>query len=383
MENETGVFKQSSETQNAGRRKHDFRTIAEKNRTIDSIIHVITENDSFLMLGHKIPDEDCIASMVSMGIIITKFNKNASLYLRNQIPETLEYLKKICTYNNIQIFSNDDILTAKPDVICVLDTPKPAHIDSNPSIMPYLTNKRARVIEFDHHLAADAEYCGDEGYCFVARASSTCEILGHFCCKLDNKPDVVEKYDIRDLFSRNLVLSILTGMIGDTKYGLTLKSNREIFFYNLFCQYFAEILKKTYRKNSGNYSSLHEIYKTLQGVSEDEKEIYLKLLEKDKYAKHIHYVVLNEEESRKFDEMDQGLFIKTIKAVTDFLAEKSGTFGMAAYYDKPEISDLIQFRVRTAGNVVNIDLRDILATLSLTDGGGHPGAIAFRVQKKK
>jgi nanoRNase/pAp phosphatase (c-di-AMP/oligoRNAs hydrolase) len=75
---------------------------------------------------------------------------------------------------------------------------------------------------------------------------------------------------------------------------------------------------------------------------------------------------------------DYSLFIKVIKAVTNFLAEKAGRFGVTVFWDEPSTSDLIQFRIRLSKNVTDIDLRKLLDTHSITDGGGHPGAIGFR-----
>jgi nanoRNase/pAp phosphatase (c-di-AMP/oligoRNAs hydrolase) len=81
--------------------------------------------------------------------------------------------------------------------------------------------------------------------------------------------------------------------------------------------------------------------------------------------------------------VDNTVFVKVIKAVTDFISEQSGTIGLTAYYEMPEVSNLIQFRIRASRNVTGIDLRTILLDLNINDGGGHPGAIGFRVQKNK
>ena len=54
-------------------------------------------------------------------------------------------------------------------------------------------------------------------------------------------------------------------------------------------------------------------------------------------------------------------------------------FGLTVYYDKPDVSALVQFRIRVSRDVSGIDLRVILLDLEITDGGGHPGAIGFRV----
>ena len=366
------------------RQKHSFSSIAERNHSINRILDLIRAKNNFLLLGHELPDEDCIASLVSMALLIMKFGKTVTIYIRDQIPDQLSYLANICTYNKIPLLQGSSYDEVRPDVVCVLDTPKPEMIASNPDISSFLADPGMPVIEFDHHLSADAAYSGTPGYCLVNRASSTCELIAMFCCKLNNRKDILQKFNITDLFTRNLVLSMITGMIGDTRFGMTMKNHRDTFFYNLFSDNLATLLRDSVRKNSGNYSSMHDIFKTMQSFSFEEKMLYEKLLERAHYFGMTGYVVLDNEESKNYlSRTDYTLFVKVIKSVTDFLAEKSGTIGLTAYYDMSDVSDLIQFRIRTSRNVTGIDLRSILVDFSIADGGGHPGAVGFRIPKSQ
>ncbi len=366
------------------RQKHAFHTIAEQNRVFDNILNLIKEKNSFLLLGHELPDEDCISSLVSMALLLGKFGKEVKIYIRDQVPQQLSYLINICTYNKIPLIQGPTYTEKKPDVIFVLDTPKPEMIASNADILPYLTEPLLPIVEFDHHLSADACLSGIEGYCFVSRASSTCELIGLFCCKLANRKDLLASLGIKDLFSRNLVLSMLTGMIGDTKFGLTLKSHRDMFFYSLFTKKFAKVLEETARKESNNYTQMTDIFNSIQSLTVEEKDLYQMLLEHARYSGRIGIVALDEEESRNYvSRVDYHIFVNVIKSVTDYLSEKSGTFGLTVYYDMPEVSELIQFRIRISRNITGIDLRSILKDFSIQDGGGHPGAIGFRIPKKE
>lgn len=365
------------------RPKHSFQTIAERNRTLTRFLEVMRKRKSFLLLGHDLPDEDCIAALVSMALLIQKFDKDVTLYVRDQIPDQLSYLTSICAYNRIQILQGPAYSRQKPDVICILDTPKPDMVALNLDIAQFLTDPGILVLEIDHHLSADAALSGRDGYCFVNRASSTCELIGFICYKLENRKDILDEFQITDLFSRNLVLAMLTGMIGDSKFGLMLKNHRDAFFYALFTNRFSKLLRSSLYKNSKNYSSMTDIFKTIQSLSVEEKELYQKLLELARYSGRTGLVVLDEEESRNYlGRCEYSLFVKVIKSVTDFLSESSGTAGLTVYYDMPEISDLVQFRVRTSRNIHDIDLRLILLDFGITDGGGHPGAIGFRIPKK-
>jgi len=364
------------------RRKTAFATIAERNRTTERIIANIRETKTFLLVGHELPDEDCISSLVSMALLIEKFGKNVSIYIRDQIPEQLSYLINICEYNKIPIYKGPVYVGPRPETIFVLDTPKPEMIADNPDITALIADSSIRVIEFDHHLSADAAYSGNEGYCMVTKSTSTCELIATFCCKLMYKTELLKEFGIQNLFSRNLVLCMLTGIIGDTRFGLTLKNGREIFFYNFFSKHLSGILSKSHRKNSKNYSSMTDISNSIQSLTVEEKDLYQMLLDHAKYSGKTGYVMLDSEESLNIlARVDNTVFVKVIKAVTDFISEQSGTIGLTAYYEMPEVSNLIQFRIRASRNVTGIDLRTILLDFDINDGGGHPGAIGFRIPK--
>jgi nanoRNase/pAp phosphatase (c-di-AMP/oligoRNAs hydrolase) len=125
---------------------------------------------------------------------------------------------------------------------------------------------------------------------------------------------------------------------------------------------------------------MHDIFSMLQSLSVEERKLYQALLDHAHYSGRIGYLALDLEESRNYlNRVEYSLFVKVIKSVTDFLSEKSGKIGMTVYYDTPEVSNLIQFRIRVARDITDIDLRSILESFNIKDGGGHPGAIGFRV----
>lgn len=361
-------------------RKYAFKTLKERQRTIARILDLVRERSRFVLLGHELPDEDCISSLVSMALLLLKFGKDVTIYLREAVPNQLAYLMNICQYNGIPVIGDQDWKPGHPEVFCILDTPKPDMVDMNDHIRELITSGMYPIIEFDHHLSADAAWCGSEGYRLVDHATSTCELLALFGAKLTLMPKMLKEEGIDEIFSRNLVLAMLTGIIGDTRFGLTLKKNRDIFFYNFFTGRFTRILRESFHKNSGNYSNMDDIFKSLQSLTVEEKDLYQSLLDHTRYEAKVGLLMLDEEESWNYlHRVDYSLFVKVIKSVTDFLAEKSGTYGLTAYYDLPEVADRVQFRIRVSRDVSGIDLRSLLRDLDISDGGGHPGAIGFRV----
>ena len=65
--------------------------------------------------------------------------------------------------------------------------------------------------------------------------------------------------------------------------------------------------------------------------------------------------------------------------MADRLAEESGRLGMVVY-DDSDGSGLIQFRLRRSHRFKTFDVRRVLEIFAIQNGGGHEGAIGFRVK---
>ena len=364
-------------------KKKNIETIHEKNRIINNIFDSIESGQDFLILGHKNPDEDCISSMVAFALILSKFNKPVKLYLSDHVHEHFQYLLNICKYNSIDIHYSDDFNTDIVDTIVICDTAKPSMIDATPAITSLLTKKSIRVIEVDHHVGADSEYSGNEGFCLVNEASSACELIGLIGLKLCNREDLLIRYNISDPFSRNFVLSILSGIIGDTKMGKYLKSRREIKYYRIFSTMYNNLLQKETVKKS-NFSDKNQVFDELVRLSKIEEECFNYIIARKKFSDSIGYIVMNQESmDYLFRECGNDTIISVIRTIADILAEESGKLSLIAYYDNPERSDLVQFRVRRSENFKKYDVREILKIFAIENGGGHEGAIGFRFPKKQ
>ncbi|MDR2143653.1 MAG: DHH family phosphoesterase, partial [Treponema sp.] len=251
--------------------KQDIATVAEKNRIIERISAAVTERDSFLLLGHKDPDTDCIASLVAFALLLCKFHKDVTIYLASSVMAQFNYLLAICKYNGISVvygsLRNSDPFSA----IVVLDTPKPEMIAMNEQVAGLFEDKDILKIEIDHHLAGDSIYAGDPGYCLVTEASSTCELIGYLLLKMSHHP---ERYGTIDFFSRNLALSIITGIVGDSQMGKYLKTRKERFYYKTFTEIFDRLLVEKTVKNSKNLSSMEAVFDVIKNFSVQERKCY-------------------------------------------------------------------------------------------------------------
>ncbi|MCX7679935.1 MAG: DHH family phosphoesterase [Spirochaetes bacterium] len=358
--------------------KRAIKTIKEKNTIIKNIITAMVERKGFLLIGHKNPDEDCIASMVAFAILLRKFDKRVQIYINSEIPRNVDFLANICVYNGIRIVSKKQHLAPGVDSIIACDTPKPPMLDITPAIQKRLKSKMVLRIEIDHHLGADSNYIGDEGYCLVTEASSSSELVGLIALKLKSQRDILSKFIIADPLSRNFVLAVLTGIIGDTNMGKYLKSKREKKYYAIFSNIYNDILMKTTVRES-NFTNIDQVYYELQKLSEKEAKCYGYIIQKQQMSPSVSYVVLRREDMEYLTkEYDRETIINTTKSIVNDLAEISQKVGIIAFPEKNENTELIQFRMRRSYNFKEFDLRKILEIFSISNGGGHEGAIGFR-----
>jgi nanoRNase/pAp phosphatase (c-di-AMP/oligoRNAs hydrolase) len=361
--------------------KEKIRTIGEKNRTLSNIIETLVKRHDFLLLGHMSPDDDCIASTVAFALILHMFYKNALVYFGNQTHERFRYLLDICRYNSIRILAPDSPPPSKVDTIILCDTPKPSMIEGKEFLSRIPPNPDLIRIEVDHHIGADSDYFGDPGYRLVTEASSSSELIGHILLKLKERKDLLEDFQIADLFPRNLVLAILTGIIGDSNMGQFLKSPRERRYYQIFSSMFNDMLAQTTIKKS-NFFTMSEVYGELQKLSSREEGCFNAMMGRKRFSPSIGYVVLTQNESQELGSaFDEDTIVSTARVVADRLAEESSRLSLVAFYDTKPSSDLIQFRVRRSSAYKRYDLRGILTLFEIPNGGGHEGAIAFRIPR--
>lgn len=354
-------------------------SIASKNKTMENIFELIFKNTNFLLLGHDYADEDCIASLVALGLLLRKFSKNVCIFLEKPIPQQLSFFNGICSYNKIEVYNGVLKKTEKPDGIFILDTPKPSMIYCAGTAKYFLEMLTIPKVELDHHFTADADYSGDVGYRLTMRASSTCEIIAQMCSKLEKKPHILQQYCIENLYSRNIVLSMLTGMLGDAKFGNYLVTRRDKSFYLYYLKKFNRILTEKFYKNSGNISSIDEILVVLEKLSAEEALIYEKIMQNSYISGNVGVVALDQSKSIELNSsLEYEQFLGIVKMATNNIADKAHGLGLSVYFDPPNISDKIQFRLRASDEVKGINLVPILEAMKIEDGGGHPGAIGFR-----
>ena len=353
-----------------------------KQKIADSFISAMVERDSFLMVGHHNPDEDCVASMVAFGLLIVKLNKAPTIVFARENHEKFPYLMSICKYNSIRVVETAGDLGGPFDAVVSVDTPKPEMLEFYAELLPVMEDGNVLVMEVDHHLEADGFYIGQEGYRLVDEASSTCELIGYLALRLSKKKSLLRRHLVGEIFSRNFVLSIVTGIVGDSKMGQFLKSRREKRYYRYFSRLFNKMLIEKTDKDSGNFSSIEDILNELEKLSVAEEGCCRDFLAAKKSRGRISWIALDEAAMRPIlDTYDMEVVVTVAKYVANILAEESGYVSLVAYYDHPDNSNLIQMRMRRSQTYKDVDLRELIGRLGIRNGGGHEGAVGFRVPK--
>jgi nanoRNase/pAp phosphatase (c-di-AMP/oligoRNAs hydrolase) len=358
--------------------KTKINTIAQKNRIVSNIGGALLERDHFLLLGHKDPETDCIAALVSLSILLTYLHKEVTIFFAGPVPVQYSYFLAICKYNGVSVVYGKLPKHGSYSTVVVVDTAKPEMLTVNEDINALLQNKSVCKIEIDHHLGSDSFYNGDITHSLVDEAASTCELVGYLMIKLEKADKKFNKLSL----SRNLILAIFTGIVSESQMGKYLKTRREKRYYDLFVEMFYKMAGENGQKNK-IHSSIESVFDVIKNFSVREKHCYDKILEKQQAGKSMHYVCLDSAASAElFAVFGDETIVNVAKAVVNSLAETFGNLGLVVYYDDDSHSNFIQFRLRRSVQCLHIDMRSILTDLGIQNGGGHPGAVGFRIEKK-
>ncbi|HVO38238.1 MAG TPA: DHH family phosphoesterase, partial [Spirochaetia bacterium] len=147
----------------------------------------------------------------------------------------------------------------------------------------------------------------------------------------------------------------------------------------IFATMFNDMLSRRTTKKT-NFFTADQLFGELQRLSNNEKGCYSYMMSRRRMSASIGYVALDEKDAAPlFLDCDEDTVVSTARVVADKLAEESGKLGLVAYYDNPARSDLVQFRLRRSSVWKQYDLRNLLSRFSIQNGGGHEGAIGFRI----
>ena len=352
-------------------------SIAQKNRILKNIIDALSTRKKIAICGHLHPDEDCLGSLAALGLCLTKLRHTVTLVAEMPNRRSVDLLKKICEHNNVGIVDPGSFHVPDIDVIIICDTAKLSLLDIGPSLKAKYNDPSVLKIEFDHHVGGDSRYIGNAGYCVVEEATSTAELMLHFLLKLRSETALLDKLGIGNLIERNIVLSLTLALLSDTQNGKFLPGKHYRHRYASMLHLLNSYLQKdTHDKRNLNNSD--QIIEAFSDNILESDDVVRYFQERSSRGEYIVYAVLNITESRYLMSMHDTDEIRSVaRQATDSFAEESKRVGLVGYFSQNE--EKLELRMRRAENYSDIDLRNVLEIAGFEDGGGHPGAVGFRV----
>ena len=360
-------------------------SISQKNIIMRNVLALIMRSSYFLVLGHSYSDVDCISSMLAISLLLKKFHKYVTVYLKEDFPSSVGFFKDICKYNEIELLIGNTEEIEKPDAIIVIDTPKPEMIALDEKILQFFLQKNIPKIEIDHHFSNDARYSGDVPYRLTLRASSSAEIIALLCQKINSHKIVLEKNGICEIYSRNIVMAMVTGMLGDAKMGDYLSTRRDRSFFKYFLTKFDRLLEESHYKGSKNIKNVEEALQLLQKMTSEEIAFYKELKKKVEQKGDIGLLILDEESSYQLQKTINSFstFVDIVRTLTGELSDTPNLASISLFYYPKAISNFVEVRVRASVAIKGIDFRCIIEKMKVPNGngGGHPGAICFKLER--
>lgn len=135
-----------------------------KNDSLQDIWNELKNRDEFTLVGHIIPDGDCIGSLLGLYLTLKNLGKQVNILLQHNVPPIYKYLKdadKIKPPEETPVFAN----------VVFLDCADPDRIGD---IVKEKTKNAGFKINIDHH--ATNNYFGDLNY-VDPQAAATSEII--------------------------------------------------------------------------------------------------------------------------------------------------------------------------------------------------------------
>ena len=358
-------------------------------------IEVIDSSSSFLFSGDI--DPDSVGSMLSLSLYLNQLDKKVFLVIPDTLGENLDFFEKIIHYNSIEILrSQEDIEAVKDDIETIIfcDTANTKLVPFYPFISESLLSKKPKVVEIDHHFGADSEELTDYGIKLFRNANANTEIIGTVLEMLHEKnPQGPNPFS-----QRNIILGLITGMLGDTVGGKVIHYKED---YDYWMEKLGDQLKEITRWRDSDdkrgedckdskFGDPKQILNYLNRLTEDQEVCFDLLNARIELKGKMGFLNLLpstyevvKESCHKFE---SDWFVDIMNFLVNAVPEKSEHAGVVVFEGKnAEGEACIFIKVRRAVTFSGVDLRtgedkikELFGDLYM-GGGGHAGAVSFRI----
>ncbi|MDP2647361.1 MAG: hypothetical protein Q8P24_20725 [Desulfobacterales bacterium] len=344
-------------------------------------------------------DADAIGSMLALAVYLTRQDKKAHMVLAETLGDNLDFLSEIIAFYEIGLIVKDDDILSLADVIDTIvfcDTANTKLMPLYSAVKTHLLSKRLPVIEIDHHFGADSEPMTAHGIRLFRHANANTEIIAELLSHFHRvNPHLPDPFD-----DKSIIFSLVTGLFGDTLGGkiVTFKKDYE-YWINLLGSALGKAMdgrmpdgRRTGRDPGRHFASIDDLLDHLNRLIPKKQHCLDAVTERIVTDRKI--AVLNllpaaypglENVCRPFD---SEWFGEILEHLYNVVPEKSGKVGIVYFEGKNMAGiDCIFIKLRRAAGYDGFDLRKVESAISKAfpcgrylGGGGHPGAVSFRVQ---
>ncbi len=364
-------------------------------KNLKDALNIIKTSKSFLFSGDI--DPDSVGSMLSLSLYLNQLDKKVFIILPEYLGENLDFFEKIIEYNSITILRNkEQILAVKDEVETIIfcDTANTKLVPHYSFIAENILSNKPKVIEIDHHFGADSEELTDYGIKLFRKANANTEIIGSILLTYHGKyPEGPNPFD-----QRNIILGLITGMLGDTVGGKVIPFKED---YDYWMDLLQERLKNITRwreskderaqDNKGSkFGDSKEILEYLNRLTDEQEACFNLLNDRAVLKGKISFLNLfpstQKEVMNTCKPFDSDWFVDVQNFLMNSVPEKSGCAGIVVFEGQnADGQDCFFIKARRAVNFSGVDLRtgedkikELFGDLYM-GGGGHSGAVSFRV----
>ena len=363
--------------------------------SLGEAVDLINSNSSFLFSGDI--DPDSIGSMLSLSLYLDQLGKKVFLIIPEPLVGNLDFFEKIIYYNSLCILrTQDEVDTVRDEVEAVIfcDTANAKLVPFYHCISKSILSRKPKVLEIDHHFGADSEQLTDYGIKLFRNANANTEIIGKILELLyDKNPERPNPFS-----QRNILLGLITGILGDTMGGKVVHYKED---YNYWMQKLGDQLKNITRWRDANkkreedcrtskFGDPSQVLDYLNKLTEDQKS-YLNLLKSRIESKgnmgFLSLLPSTYEEVKGISQaFEPNWYVDILGLLLSEVPEKTGHAGVVLFEGKnAEGHDCIFIKIRRSVDFSDVDLRtgenkikELFGDLYM-GGGGHTGAVSFRI----
>ncbi len=356
-------------------------------------ISAINDKDCFFFSASQ--DADSVGSLVALALYLTLLGKKVFLFLPDPVDSRYSYLEEIIHHNYLRVIDSEEGLRGIQDqveAVIFFDTPNSDLIPFFPCISECLLSGSPAVIEIDHHFGNDSKGISHGGIHLFRQSNATAEIVAELLGDL---------YEINlefpnPLEQRNILVALMTGLLGDSIGGEA--SHCQSAYDRLMGLLRVNLKKQTnldaieQEPRFKKIASPEDVLEYFDQMTREHELCFQTLEKKISCSDGVGFINLLDSTFEDCEghckPYDSQWFVEVREALLNKAPERSGKIGVLCCHGKTASGqNCIFLRIRRSARYKGFDLRqaendikNVFGAKYYLGGGGHPGAVSFRLQ---